>query len=154
MQIGGEEYRRGAMERLAESSLLLRYEKFGGSIYLAGRAVETALRAVIWLHDPDYAVGRKTLATGHNLLELLRFVRDLGALEDKEIRGKIFGYVERISRLWWNNMRFLSSVSIQRRWYTLGEIRKNRTMKFASNDFYASCFAIIEQCEALWHIKK
>lgn len=63
--LGEADYRSGALERLEEAFLLLRRERFGGAIYLAGRAVEGMLRAVIWKSDPDYAAGRKSLETGH-----------------------------------------------------------------------------------------
>jgi hypothetical protein len=46
--IGESEYRAGARERLEEAYILLRQERLSGSIYLAGRAVECILRAVIW----------------------------------------------------------------------------------------------------------
>jgi hypothetical protein len=44
---GQKHYREGALERLDEASLLLRAQQFAGAIYLAGRAVEGMLRALI-----------------------------------------------------------------------------------------------------------
>ncbi len=43
--IGATDYRNGAMERLEEAFILLRQERLGGCVYLAGRAVEGILRA-------------------------------------------------------------------------------------------------------------
>ena len=57
--LDGENYRKGALERL------------GDAICLAGRAVEGMLRAVVWLNDSDVREGRKSLETGHQLPELL-----------------------------------------------------------------------------------
>jgi HEPN domain-containing protein len=48
---GEKQYRRGALERLAEAGVLLRDGHLGGAVYLAGRAAEGALRAVVWLRD-------------------------------------------------------------------------------------------------------
>src|SRR5579864_6790835 len=105
--IGEIDYRKGARERLMESLVLLRQERFGGSIYLAGRAVEGILRAVIWKSDPDYLLGRKALETGHDLRDLLKLVRNLGVLRHHSLRDSLTVDVETISRLWWNNMRFV-----------------------------------------------
>ena len=89
MGIGEADYRNGAHERLEEAFALLRQQRFGGSIYLAGRAVEAMLRAVIWKNDPGYATGRKALETGHDLRDLLKLVRNLGVLRAHELRDAI-----------------------------------------------------------------
>src|SRR5687767_14730215 len=94
--IGDDDYRDGARERLDEAFLLLRQDRFGGSIYLAGRAVEGMLRAVIWKSDPDYAAGKKSLETGHDLREMLRLVRNLGVLRDTELRHAIAADVQKV----------------------------------------------------------
>jgi len=69
--LDGENYRKGALERLDDAGRLLRQERLGDAIYLAGRAVEGMLRAVVWLNDSDVREGRKSLETGHQLPELL-----------------------------------------------------------------------------------
>jgi hypothetical protein len=72
--IGETDYRSGAKERLGESFILLRAEHLAGSIYMAGRAVEGMLRAVIWKSDSEYSTGKKSLETGHNLRDMLTLV--------------------------------------------------------------------------------
>ncbi|MGD0541789.1 MAG: hypothetical protein ABSB33_09755 [Tepidisphaeraceae bacterium] len=100
---------------------------------------------------PEYALGRKSLDTGHDMRQILKLVRNLGVLRDHEIRDSIAADVQKIARLWWNNMRFLSAMKIEAIWYTLGEIDKNkRTMKLAARDFYNACSAVIKRCEAIW----
>jgi hypothetical protein len=47
-ELGGSDYRSGAHDRIEESRLLMLGNRFGGSVYLAGRAVESILRATIW----------------------------------------------------------------------------------------------------------
>jgi hypothetical protein len=59
--LDGEDYRKGALERLDDAGHLLRQERLGDAIYLAGRAVEGMLRAVVWLNDADVREGRKSL---------------------------------------------------------------------------------------------
>jgi hypothetical protein len=41
--LGGDDYRKGALERLADAWILLRAEQFAGSISNAGRAAEAML---------------------------------------------------------------------------------------------------------------
>src|ERR1051326_4188109 len=102
--IGEQDYRAGARERLAEGYILLRRERFGGSIYIAGRAVEGMLRAVIWKSDPEYSTGRKNLETGHNLRDMLGLIGRLGTLRQNPMRDEIGEAVQHVSRLWWNDM--------------------------------------------------
>jgi hypothetical protein len=152
--IGETDYRNGARERLNESFILLRKELWGGSVYLAGRAVEGMLRAVIWKGDREYIAGKKSLETGHNLRDMLKLVRNLGVLKDDDLHGSITSDVQKVGRLWWNNMRFLPTTKIQTLWYDLGEIGKRRTMKQATEEYYDACSAVIKRCEALWHSKR
>jgi hypothetical protein len=51
MSLSGDDYRRGALERLDDAHVLLRSELFAGSVSSAGRAVEGMLRAVVWKKD-------------------------------------------------------------------------------------------------------
>ncbi len=103
-EIGENDYRLGGRERLQESRLLLERELFAGAVYLAGRAVESVLRAVIWRHDADIKAGSKSLETGHDLRELLREIVDLGALRNVDDRDELFENVQYVARLWFNNM--------------------------------------------------
>ena len=79
--MGEADYRKGARDRIGEAYLLLREERFGGSVYLAGRGAEGALRAVLWSADPEIKQGKKSLDTGHNLRHLLTNVRNLELFE-------------------------------------------------------------------------
>src|SRR3954471_9269625 len=78
--LGEIDYRKSALERLQESELALGENLFAGGVYLAGRAVEGVLRALIWRYDRDVQLGMKSLDTGHNRRELLDRVLDLGVL--------------------------------------------------------------------------
>lgn len=148
--IGGADYRDGAGERLNESLHLLRRGLFSGSIYLAGRAVEGTLRAMLWEFDSDYASGRKTLETGHDLRQLLKMVRNLGAFRGHASHDAISADVQRVGRLWWNNMRFLPASNVRKIWYDLGEFGGRRTMKRAVEEYFDACSAIFKRCEAIW----
>jgi hypothetical protein len=80
----------------------------------------------------------------------LTHVRNLGLLSialprDLELETD----VQKIARLWFNNMRYTSSKFVESRWYNLGEIRKGRNMKQATESFYFACEQIVKRCEVL-----
>lgn len=154
MKVGEADYRNGAKQRLLEASILLREEQFAGSVYLAGRSVEGILRALIWKGDGEYVTGKKYLETGHDLRELLRLVKNLGALSEHPGRDSIQANVQKVGRLWWNNMRFLSDRKLRDHWYNIGEINGRRSLKAASTGFYDACSQIIKQCEVICNAMK
>jgi hypothetical protein len=147
-KIGETDYRGGVQERLKESGILLERELFGGSIYLAGRAVEGMLRGLLWKHDSAYRTGQKSLETGHGLREILRLVRDLGVMRERD--DEMSTNVQKVGRLWMNNIRFLPTTRISNYWFEMGEIGGKRTLKKAANDFYDDCMAIVKRCEVIW----
>jgi hypothetical protein len=114
--LGAGEYREGARERLAESLTLLNSEQLAGGVYLAGRAVEGMLRAVVWISDPEIKQGRKSLDTGHDLSRLLTLVSSLGLLRADRRDDEFHANVQRVGRLWLNNMRFASTRHVETRW--------------------------------------
>jgi hypothetical protein len=150
MDLGGTEYHDGGAERIRDASLLLAAGHFAGSAYLGGRGVEGMLRALLWKFDPMIKTGRKTLETGHDLRELLTEIGNLGLLRrgtsDEELRTR----VNRIARLWSNNLRFAAPRLLERRWRAAREISKERTFKQAAIAFHNDCLAIAKRCEVLW----
>jgi hypothetical protein len=149
-KLGESDYRAGGRERLEEAFILLSAERFGGCVYLAGRAVEAMLRAVIWKSDPDYVTGRKSLETGHNLRDILDLVGRLGVLQDNPLRDEIAANILHVGRLWWNDMRFISEQKMKSKWFELKEIGSRRTLKVAAREYYNACSLVIRRCEALW----
>ena len=94
----------------------------------------------------DSATRHKTLDTGHDLRALLSLVSDLGLLAGSDDRRDLEARVQRISRLWYNNLRFASSKFIETRWLKLGEFGRRQpppvsstTARQSSNG--ASCYA-------------
>jgi hypothetical protein len=148
--LDGEDYRKGALERLDNAGHLLRQERLGDAIYLAGRAVEGMLRPVVWHHDKDVRDGRKSLETGHQLPQLLESVADLGLLRadggrDQDLRDS----VQAIGRRWFNNMRFASGRFVHTLWWALGIVSDRWTFKQAAHEFYNACSKVIKRCEEL-----
>jgi len=148
--LNGEDYRKGALERLSDARILLDTGQLAGSASNAGRAVEGMLRAVIWKRDPDVRTGQKSLVAGHDLRELLTHVRNLGLLSSFERQEDgLEELVQQIGRLWFNNMRFVSSRFLETRWYNLGEVRKGWTIKQAAESFHFACEGVVKRCEVL-----
>ena len=149
--MGEADYRSGASDRLAEAYILLRAGSFGGSIYLAGRGAEGALRAVLWKADPEIRLGKKSLETNHDLPRLLAALRDLGVIKPGKANIRLAANVQHVARLWYNNMRFASSRSVETRWRKIGEVTGQRTFKQAASEFYEACLSITKRCETLCH---
>lgn len=147
--MGEVDYRKGALDRIGDSYILLRGEAFGGSAYLAGRGAEGALRAVLWKADREIQQGKKSLDTGHDLRRLLTNVRNLGLLRAGGPDDPLIVAVQRVARLWYNNMRFASSRAVETKWHELGEVTGKRTIKQATSEFYDACSVVIKRCEAL-----
>lgn len=149
MTLDGDDYRKGALERMDDALILLRSSQYAGYASDADRAVEGILRAVIWKRDADVRRGKKSLETGHNLLDLLAHVRNLGLLalpvRSQEIEKKI----ERIAQLWFNNMRFVSTKFVESNWRKMGEIHRRRSIKQAMALFCYDCNIVLRYCEAL-----
>jgi hypothetical protein len=147
--IGENDYRVAGFERLQECKILLDEELFAGSAYLGGRAVESMLRAVIWNNDVDVKTGRKTLDTGHSLVDLLKEVSKLGLLTDVPLAVQLWAAVQSVGRHWFNNMRFVPTRKLKTIWWKLGEISGKRTLKEAAYDYYNACSTAVKGCEVL-----
>jgi hypothetical protein len=146
----GDDYRKGALERLDNAWHLLDRERFGDAIYLAGRAVEGMLRAVIWRRDRGVREGRKSLETGHQLPDLLQSVADLGLLRADGDRDQLLrDSVQLIGRRWFNNMRFASSRFVHTLWWAQGIVTDRWTFKQSAHEFYDACSRVIKRCEEL-----
>jgi hypothetical protein len=133
---GESDYRRGGLERLGDALDLLQQNRLAASAYLGGRAVESMLRAVVWKFDHDVRTGKKSLATGHDLRELLPSVRKLGVLREEERANDFAATVERVGRLWFNNMRFADSRFVEIRLLTFGAVGKRVTFRRAAERFF------------------
>lgn len=148
--IGETDYHNSAVERLREAGVLLENELYAGTVYLAGRAVEAMLRALIWKHDPDIRRGVRCLETGHDLRVVLALVRSLGVLRDFETERAVNDGVQMVGRLWFNNMRFVPTRKLKAIWWARGEITRRRTLKTAASNYYDTCSELIKRCEVLY----
>jgi hypothetical protein len=147
--LGEKDYRAGGLQRLHEAEILRDKAQFAGSVYLAGRAVESMLRALIWKFDTEISSGRQSLETGHDLRELLGRVIALGILAKTEERDELATTVQWAGRLWFNNMRFLPTKRLETHWLRLGVVNRKQTLKQAVFAYYDVCATIVKRCEVL-----
>jgi HEPN domain-containing protein len=147
--LDGDDYRKGALERLADAWVLYRAGQFAGCVSDAGRAVEGMLRAVIWKRDADVAAGKKSLDTGHDLRELLTRVADLGLLAEDPARDELRNTIQHVAQLWFNNVRFASTKFVETLWLGRGEVNPKRTIKQAAEQFWYDCQEVVKRCEVL-----
>ena len=94
---------------------------------------------------------QKALETGHDLREAFDHISDLGLLRQGGRDDEFLEHVQKVNRLWLNNMRFFSSKKIDTYWWGRGEVWKKRTVKRAAYDFYEACMAILKRCERLYN---
>ena len=64
--MGEADYRKGECDRIGEAYILLRAEAFGEGLS-RWQGAEAALRAVLWMADPRFQQGKKSLDSGHDL---------------------------------------------------------------------------------------
>jgi hypothetical protein len=147
-QLGEVDYRHAGLERLRESAVLLQQQFFAGGVYMAGRAVENMLRALIWKNDLEVRTGKKSLGTGHDLTQMLTLFCDLGVLRDDKYREELRDKIQYIARIWFNNLRFWSTEKLKRD-RRLGQLDGRHTIKMASQMFYDACSLVVKRCEAL-----
>jgi len=148
--LGGADYRNGAAERLEDARVLLDEGQLAGGVYMAGRAVEGMLRAVIWRREPEIQQRKKALETGHDPRDLLALVENLGLLTAGRSDDAFKLRVARVSQRWFNNMRFVSSRIVEARWVKIGVVRKGTTFKQAARNYFDDCAEILKRCEKLW----
>jgi hypothetical protein len=147
---GGEaDFREAGFERLEESRILFKSGMFCGSVYLAGRAVENMLRAVVWKHDSEIRTGKKALETGHDLKKLVARIGNLGVIRNETQQKELDVDVQRVARLWLNNMRFMPTIRMKAIWWSLGGYNRRLSLKQAVLDYYNTCSAIVRRCESL-----
>jgi HEPN domain len=101
LNLGGEDYRETALSRLNEAELLYDQQQWVGCIYLAGRAVESVLRSMLW--SPQWQ-----LDTGHDLPKTLDRIRGTGILRTEE-QDRFTDWVNDLSVVWRNDLRFTGS---------------------------------------------
>jgi len=139
--MGAADYRDAARHRIEDARRLRETERWVGAIYLAGRAVESMLRCLIWL---------KTRASteGHDLRLLLKRGRELNVIAVHD--DSILDGINEIAVLWHNNLRFYGDATYGR---FLRDLRRDRTdmdgRKIRGDPIKANGITFLEICERI-----
>jgi len=150
LRFGQRTYHAGALGRLEDARRLLTTGRIAGSVYCGGRAVEGMFRALIWASAPSVRQGVKSLQTGHDLRQMLHYLRQLGLLPSHRADLTFTAEVQHVARLWDNNFRFASTAEVERYWVELGEVKGKRTSKVVAGEFYLYCTTLMKRSERLW----
>jgi hypothetical protein len=161
MKFRAEQYYRASLERMLQArKIWTDGDSYALSMYCAGLAVESLLRAFRWTEDTTFE-GRHDLSELLKASRLLRIdddhMRRKGASEDaiRESGLKIRSAMNEIVILWHNNMRFASESSALAFLRQVGKARDIRgdPLKKNSWDLIESAQTIVDRGVVLWTSK-
>jgi hypothetical protein len=163
MQIGGEDYYRGSLERMADAQLLLRNGEgsYSLAMYAAGLAVECMCRAFIWRVNGEFD-GRHDLQKLIKQSQLLQrreaVLRQSGAREETVSRAGLLlkAATNTISRLWSNQYRFANESKVRAELKARGAYTgiKGDVLKANCAKIIAAALEIVQTGEVLWTLSK
>lgn len=144
--IGAAQYREGALYRLEDAKVMLGEGRWVSAAYLSGRAVESMMRALIWLKTQKDSQG-----VGHDLRDLLRQARSLNMLTDKD-HGQMIDAINFIAVVWQNNLRYIGPVGF--RAYLKAKSRdrgvRGDFVKYNVRRLVEDCERVIARGEIVW----
>ena len=145
MKFGTDTYRAGAMERLADATLLLENDRWVGAVYSAGLAVEGMLRSLVRLEDTQFD-------ERHDLRRLATRIENLGLLRRSDADVNFVGIVQDVAVHWHNNLRFSAKDQMIRWWLDMGSVRKRKrkSQSAVCHQFVNQCYDVVRRCEVLW----
>ena len=146
MDFSAEDYRRGALERLDDARALGLANQWTGTIYLAGRAVEGMLRAIMRLKT-------SVNDSRHDLRALLASVKKLGLIVD-QADDRLYVSINQLAVIWQNDLRFASrerfmkfikSAKLDR------DLKRNvNAVEYWGKQILNLCDEIIKRGEIIW----
>lgn len=93
-----EEYFAAAKARLGDAQVLTDARQWSGAAYMAGRAAEAMLRALLRLKTASNEAG-------HDLRDLLKQIDRVGMLTPRN-DDRLTEHLEDLGKLWHNNLRY------------------------------------------------
>jgi hypothetical protein len=140
--LGREDYRDGALSRLAEARLLYDNQQWVGAIYLAGRAVEAILRSLLWVPEQPSQVG-------HDLRDLLARVRSRDLMRDASANelDRLDNAVNELAVVWRNDLRYTGARRFQRWLDATGRNKRVGSLRVAGDPAKANARSVLEASE-------
>lgn len=126
MQFTAEDYRLGALERLLDAQIMRREKRWAAAAYLAGRAAESMLRALLRLKTPNNE-------SGHDLKDLLKQVEYLGLIHQRD-DDKFYREVPELAVIWCNDLRFAAEDQFR---YRMRKHSQNRRVKGNAVEYWS-----------------
>lgn len=167
-KIDEKTYFEASLERLVEARDLLVGDHFSGSIYLSGRAAESAMRGLIEAHrrsSREFDISDLKTIKGHNLKELAvtaNFSRRL----NQSVKEKVDAAISILSVHWRNDYRFRSNRALEMiglqhnlaitqsgKQVRLADL-KNNIMKDWATSIYNNADLIVSEANRIWQSKK
>lgn len=137
--LGAEDYREGALLRLQDAQRLYDAGCWVGCIYLAGRAAESILRALLWLRSGNQDCG-------HDLRDLLKRVRLLVGFPGSD-DSALSNAVNELAVVWRNDLRFTGDARLKRLLTASGRLRQIGRMKIRGDALKANAKSVLEAGE-------
>jgi hypothetical protein len=145
MELGADDYRAGALQRLADSRVLRDAQHWIGAVYSAGRAVEGMCRALLWLKTREQEIG-------HDLRDLLKRVGYFGMVEGTG--DLLLAKCNEVAcGLWFNNLRFGGQDAYVRHLKAIKRDRgvKGDPLRYNASRFVEACESIVARGDLVWN---
>lgn len=144
MQFSAQQYREGAIERLADAHILLAGRRWAGAAYLAGRSAEAMLRALVRGVTPNDT-------SGHDLRDLWQRSIALNLISTQE-QNRLYDHVNRLAAVWRNNLRYATDDRLLRHLKDLGLDRrlKGNPVEYWARRLVESAEMILMRGELIW----
>ncbi len=139
--LGVEDYRQGALLRLKEAQCLYTEGFWAGCIYLAGRAAESILRALL-------RVKTKEQESGHDLKDFLKRIRMLIDFH-KSDEAELDNAINELAVVWRNDLRFTADARLRRILNTTGRLRRIGRVKVKGDALKANAKSALEASERI-----
>ncbi len=141
---GTDDYREGALLRMADAQSLREREAWVGAIYLAGRAVESILRGLLWCQGREQEIG-------HDLRDLLKRVRSLPMLihRDRTELDRLEDAILDLATIWRNDLRYTGPRRFERMLKQSGRYWKIGDKPVRGEPDKANALSALEACEEI-----
>lgn len=137
-----EDYRRAGLQRLEDAEALYERGCWVGCVYLAGRAVESIFRSLIWSVQAEPTVG-------HNLWELWKECRKLPPLLNNGWNDAFGGALTHCSLVWSNHQRFWDDKKFKDRLGDLKMLNRIGAMHIKGDPLKAHAKVFHEYCQSI-----
>jgi len=150
VELGATDYVSGAQTRIDDADVLYDGRRWVATVYLAGRAVEAMLRALLWTKSREQEIG-------HDLRGLLRRIGSLGLLTSTD-EQHMLDAVQVLAPVWHNNLRFAGRDTFLQMLRTVGRHVRIGGQRVTGDPDKANAYAVLQAAhelmargELVWH---